>query len=250
MKKQEYVSQFGIDVSQPPHTSKEFCIGCEKTAPYLDENEYCNECSEKLKQQSNIVYKSALSDIGNTKKSYFSIIKILKRFIFIILAIILSIFSVCQFAINSINLSVLLESLIFNWTVAVLLSIPCFIYIPSVLKNIKMLKNMKLYNLAQEEAPSKFKTIDGFKLNFAITNNFIYIKSSNLAIPIKFIETLEIEYSRKYGFFLVAVMRSGKKFTIVTSGKFNKNQIMRDYINAMLMKNPTIKLDDPYHKIL
>ena len=94
MKKQEYVSQFGIDVSQPNHTSKEICIGCEKSAPYLDENGYCNECSEKIKQQSNVIYKSALPNMNNTKKSYFSMIKILSKFIFIIFSVIVSIFSV------------------------------------------------------------------------------------------------------------------------------------------------------------
>ena len=250
MKKQEYVSQFGIDISKPTHTSKGFCIGCEKTAPYLDENGYCNDCSEKLKQQSNVIYKSALLDISNKKKSYFTKLKILDKFIFIILAIILSIFSVCQFAVNSINVSVLLESLFIDWIAALLLSIPCFTYISSVSKNIKMLKNMKLYNLAQEEAPSKFITIDGIKINFAITDNFIYINSSNLAIPIKFIETLEIEHNRKYGFSLIAVMRSGKRFTIVNSGKLNRKQVMNGYINAILRKNPTINLDNPYKEIL
>lgn len=250
MKKQEYVSQFGIDVSQPTHTSKEFCIGCEKNAPYLDENGYCSECSERLKQQSNVIYKSALLDIGNQKKSYFSIIKILNKLIFIILAIVSSIFSFSRFTANSIDISVLLESLFINWIAALLLSIPCFTHIASVSKNIKMLKNMKLYDLAQEEAPSKFITIDGTKVNFAITDNFLYINSSNLAIPIKFIETLEIEHNRRYGFYLIAVMRSGKRFTIVNSGKFNRKQVMNDYINAILRKNPTINLDNPYKEIL
>ena len=45
-------------------------------------------------------------------------------------------------------------------------------------------------------------------------------------------------------------MRSGKRFTIVNSGKLNRKQVMNDYINAILRKNPTINLDNPYKEIL
>lgn len=250
MKRQEYVSQFGIDVSQSSNSATDLCIGCERYAPNLNENGYCYECSQKLQQQSNVTYKSALIKTNDIKKPYFSIIKIFNKSFFLVFAIFLSVFNVFRFAVGWINFASFLELLIIEWIIALLLSIPYFNHISAFYKNIKMLKNMKLYSLAQKEAPTKFITIDGLKINFAITENFLYIKSSNLAIPVKFIETLEIEHSRKYGFFLIAVMYSGRRFTIVNSGKLNRNQVMNDYISAILLKNPAIKLNNPYQKIL
>lgn len=230
-KEKEYIPQFDIGFNENESTATEMCIGCEKVAAYLDENGYCSECADKLKAQPQTNYKSALKlNTDSQPKPFFTILKTCRKMIFLILSVSSAIITTFFTLLGNVEFDTLLT----EWVIAIFVSYFNLIYINDYTRNIKMLKNMKLFDLAQSEAPATFKTVDNFKLDFVITENFLYIRSSSLVIPVKFIEGFSVNHSRKRGYYLSVIMYSGKSFKIAYGPNIDR------YIDALLRKNPNI----------